>query len=264
MWTCVRWEWRRQTHLWRFWGSLASLAGMGLLFAYVYEHLRQQSPLQALVGQEIPNSFFVPVLAVAVSSLVLLPFFVTMVSGDAISGERQSGTWFMLLTQGIPPWRLYFAKWLIAVTYAWLAVAVLVGSSLVGGLALFGWRAAILPAGTVASSTDLIRLLLVLFAYCSAGQTAVASLALCVSAFSRHTVSTVMVMMGGLLFMALLGDFPIMPEAQQLFLTDYFSRAADVLGVPLNWSSLGRGVAVYGIYCVCSWLLVIWLEPFRQ
>lgn len=264
MWTCVKWEWAKEMRLARFWGSLASLAGLGFLFAYGYVRMRGQPALQAVIGGGSRDGFFVVVLAIAVASTVLLPFFVALVSADAISGERQMSTWPTLLTQGLSPWRLYLAKWIVGVSYALLAATALVGASAAGGIVVFGWHSAVLPSGVRASAPHLAMLAVVMTGYCALGQAVVASWAVAVSAFCRHTLSSVMIVVGAVLFMVMVGDLPFAAGLQGVLFTNYFSRALDALSFPLNWAAMGQGLVVYALYGLASWGLVFWLEPFRQ
>ncbi len=263
MWMCVKWEGRRQLRLPRFWGSLAALFVLGLLFTYGYAQLRGQPALAALLGNGLTDGFFVPILAISVSASMMLPFFISLITGDAISGERQWGTWATLLTQGVPPWRLYTSKWIVGLAYAALATLVLAGTSLAGGVAMFGWHATVLPSGLLASTGTLALLLAVACLYAMAGQMVVASLALAVSAYCRHTVSAIMVTMGVLIFMVLLGNLPFLRSVNPFLFTTYFSRIADVLSSPPNWALMGQGLLVYGTYTALSWAIVFWAPPFR-
>ncbi len=264
MYKYVSWEWRKEARLVRFWGSLCALAVMGGLFTYGYVNLRHKEALLAIVGMGASDGFFVPVLAVSVSATILLPFFVTIVSGDAISGERQWGTWPLLLSQGVSPWRLYGAKWIVGLTYAGLATLTLVLSSALGGFLVMGWHATALPSGIMASAWDQVRLLALMTAYVSVGQMAVASLAITVSAFFRNTLSTVLVVMGVLLVMVMIGEFPVFSTVQRFLLTDYFSQAQAVLSAPPNWLAMERGILVFFLYGMCSWMTMGWFEPFRD
>lgn len=264
MWTCVRWEIRRQIRQARFWGSLAALVVLGGLFAYGYGQMHGAAAVVAYIGDGMANGFFVPILALALSCSVLLPFFVVVFSGDSIAGERQMGTWPLMLAHGINPWRLYVAKWLVGAAYVALATVLLASASLVGGWLLFGLHGGPLPSGVNVSQTDFWRLLAVMTGYTVAGQMVVSGLALMVSAFSRHTVSALMIAMGSLIVLAMMGDVPVFGQVRRLFFTTYFSRIGAALGFPPAWLSLEHGVAIYALYAGLFWAAILWCQPFRE
>lgn len=264
MWMCVKWECQRQMRQPRFWGSLGALFVLGGLFTYGYGQLRGQPALAAMLGRGLSDGFFVPILALSVSASMMLPFFISLMSGDAVSGERQLGTWATLLTQGVPPWRLFAAKWLVGLAYAVLATGILTASSLAGGVLMFGWHATTLPSGTFTQAPALGRLLLLMTLYAVAGQMVVATLALAVSAYCRHSISAIMVTMGMLIFMVMLGDLPFLGSINRFLFTSYFSRMADALSFPPDWAFMAHGLVVYGVYILLCWAVVFWTPPFRE
>lgn len=264
MWTCVKWEWRRQFRQARFWGSLAALAVLGVLFAYGYGQMRGQADIQAILGRAVGNGFFVPILALILCTGVILPFFASVAGADLVSGERQLGTWNILLTQGISPWRLYLGKWWFGVGYSVLAVLVLAVSSLASGIAWFGIHAAAIPSGVVVGPMGFVDIVALMVGYAAAGQIVVVTMSLLVSAFSRLTVSAIVVAVGILVFLSMLGDIPFLAATQRFFFTSYFSRVGDVLGYPVDWMPLVRGLEVYALYMVMFWAAILWFQPFRD
>lgn len=264
MWTCVKWEYRRQWRQGRYWTSLSALAVLGVVFAYGYQQMSNQSGLGDIFGRGLSDGFFVPVVALTISSSILLPFCVVLISAETIASERHLGTWSLMLTQGISPWRIYTGKWIVSISYAAAATFVLMATSLGSGIVAFGWHRTVLPSGTVASTPELGQLLFVMCCYTAIGQMAVASVALAVGSFCRHSVTAVMITMGSLILMVLMGDFPILADGQKLLLASYFSRFADALSFPINWTGMLHGVWVFFIYGMLSWGLVAWLEPFRD
>ncbi len=264
MWTYVKWECRRQFRLVRFWGSLFSLVLLGALFAYGYSQMHGQAAVMDYVGRGLANGFFVPILALIMSTSIMLPFFVTLFSADSIAGERQLGTWATLLTHGVNPWSAFWAKWLVGLGYGILATVVLSGSSLMAGFLLFGLHGSALPSGINAAPGDFWRILMMMMGYAVAGLAVVSTFALIVSAFSRHAVSAIMVTMGSLIVLAMLGDLPFLTRVRDLFFTSYFSRISDVLSYPPNGAALWHGLVVYALYMVFFSALVLWFQPFRD
>lgn len=262
--TCVKWEVKRLVRQTRFWISLGVLVGLGEMFSYGYELLDHRALLISTVGLGISNGFFAPFLALSLSSSVLLPFFVALFAGDSVAGERQSGTWTTLLTTGISPWPVYWAKWIVSSGYAVLATLLLTGSSLAGGWILLGLHGSALPSGVMASSGQFWRLLGIATLYGMAGQMVVAAYATTVSAFNRHSVSSLMAIMGSLIVLAMLGDLPVLTRVRHLFFTSYFSRVSDALSFPTDWTALNHGLIVYGFYLLAFLVVILWFQPFRE
>lgn len=264
MWTFIKWEWRRQFRQTRFWGSLAALVILGGLFTYGYSAMHGESNIIAFLGRGAANGFFVPILALSLSTTILLPFFVSLFGGEGVSGERQLGTWAGLLAHGADPWRLFLSKWLVGWGYVIVATETLVLSSVFGGFLVFGLHASSLPSGAEASVMEFWRLLGLMTAYAILGQGVVMTLALSVSAMTRNTLSAIMVTMGMLLVMAMLGDLPFLATLRSLFFTSYFARIGDVLLSPPDWHALIGGVLVYLAYMATLIAGILFVQPFRD
>lgn len=264
MWTSVKWEFALARRSVRNWGSLAALAVIGVLFAWAYGIIRQYPGVAQLVGARMGSAFYVPIFAVSLSANILLPLFVTLCAADAIAGERQTGTWDLFMAQGIPPLQQFLAKWIIAVGYAGLATVTLIGFSFLSGSIGFGIGATTLPSGVVASWHYQILCLLVMTAFCVAGQAVVATLALVISAWSSSGVTAMMISMGMVVSFVLLTSVPGIPGLDQAIFTTYFSRFTDILQSPPNWGGLGHGAFVYGLSMLGLWAFILWWQPFRH
>ncbi len=264
MWTYVKWEIRRLRRQPRFWASLLGVAVIGGLFAYGYREMHGKTLAVSSVGAGIGNGFLVPVLALSLSSSILLPFLVALFAGESLSGERQSGTWATLLAQGVNPWSLFWAKSLVAWAYAIGVTLLLTASSLFGGWVIFGLHASALPSGVMASAPAFWRLLVISAAYAASGQMVVATFSLVVGAFCKTSLSALMISMGTLIVLAMLGDLPVWGAVRRLFFPSYFSRITDALTFPTNWTPLNHGLLVYAIYCLGFLALILWFQPFRD
>lgn len=262
--TYVSWEWRRLKRTPRLWASYGALMLLGLLFSYGYLLMRHGTGLILPVGSTVRNGFFVPILALSLSVTVLLPFFVTVFSGDGISGERQLRTWDLLLANGVDPLRLYLAKWWVGWGFCIRATLILTTTSLVGGALLFGLRGSVLPSGARASAQELLAALAVMTVYTILGQGVVMTLSLSISAVMKHSASAILASMGAILTMVMMGDLPFMTSIRGIFFTSYFSRMDAVLETPPHWSSLAHGALVYAIWLFTLLAFGCWMAPRRE
>jgi ABC-2 type transport system permease protein len=93
---------------------------------------------------------------------------VALFAGDAIAGEASSGNLRYLLMRPIARGRLFAAKFLVAVLYAWFAVLIVVVVGTVVGGAVFGFKGLNVPFGLLGgaqSVSDVITHLAIATAY---------------------------------------------------------------------------------------------------
>ncbi len=81
-----------------------------------------------------------PLLALNATTLFLLPLAVAIFAGQAVAGEAAWGTLRYLCARPISRSRLLVTKGAVAAAYAGAAVLIVVGASLLCGVAAFGWR----------------------------------------------------------------------------------------------------------------------------
>lgn len=89
-----------------------------------------------------------------------LPLLVSLVAGDVFAAEDRLGTWRHLLVTVRSPRRIFVAKTLASLTVIVLLVAVLMGSSIVGGLASVGHHRLVGLDGHLLTSSDAARTVL--------------------------------------------------------------------------------------------------------
>jgi len=100
------------------------LAGLPTLVAVILEVTGVgprpgQGP--AFLSQVLNNGALFPAAALALIIPVFLPIAVSVVSGDAIAGEAESGTLRYLLTRPVGRTRLLFVKLAMVIVFVFLA-----------------------------------------------------------------------------------------------------------------------------------------------
>jgi ABC-2 type transport system permease protein len=85
------------------------------------------------------SGLLIPAVALRFTGEFLLVIVVALFAGEAISGEASWGNLRYMLMRPVARGRLFVAKFLVAVLYAWAAVALVVIVGLIAGGIGFGW-----------------------------------------------------------------------------------------------------------------------------
>jgi ABC-2 type transport system permease protein len=176
---------------------------------------------------------------------VHIPFLITLVAGDILSGEAVRGTWRVWLTRRPSRLRVVAAKYLVAQGYALSLVALLALVSLGLGLLLMG------PGDVLTVGADGVTLLgeelalpRLALAYACAGvaMASVAALAFLVGTLVEHPIGPIVGSMAVLIVLLALSNLPIetfAPLRPWLF-TSHFDLWSLALEDPLPWGAIGR------------------------
>jgi ABC-2 type transport system permease protein len=117
-----------------------------------------------------------------------LPLLAGILAGDVFSSEDRHGTWKTVLTRSCTRADIFVGKTVAAATAAFVALAALALSSLVGGLALVGAAPLVGLSGQLVSSNRATELVLASWAYTLLPMLALVALALFLSLVSRSGI----------------------------------------------------------------------------
>lgn len=201
---------------------------------------RSAGPGGGLIGQIGGNGLVLPIAAISVSLVLLLPLAVTMAAADAIAGETASGTLRGLLISPVGRLRLVvmkaFGVLVVAVlaTLALAVVGVLAGLLVVGGA---DGQLVTLSGTSVGLGSALGRVLLVVV-WAVVQLMAVGAIALAISAFTEHPLVVLASVLGGLIVFGVLGAIPSLNWLQPYLLTSGWGSGADALRDPLPLGGL--------------------------
>ena len=117
-----------------------------------------------------------------------LPLLAGILAGDVFASEDRHGTWKTILTRSCTRADIFFGKTAAAATAAFVTLAALALSSLVGGLALVGTAPLVGLSGQLVSSTSATELVLASWAYTLLPMLAFVALALFLSVVSRSGI----------------------------------------------------------------------------
>ena len=133
----------KQTHRPRAWVTLAVIAAVSVLLALVIGLTRPGLPERiGDFGAVVPSTsgLTMPLVALTAAVVFLLPLGVAVFAGEAFAGEAAWGSLRYLLARPVSRSRVFASKAAIAAGFSVAAVVVVSASSLLAGLAAFGWR----------------------------------------------------------------------------------------------------------------------------
>lgn len=193
-----------------------------------------------LVGAIGGNGLVLPVAAMSLSLVLLLPLAVTMASADAIAGEAAHGTLRGLLLSPVGRLRLVGMKAFGVLVVATLATLVIAVVGAVAGLVVVGaadGQLVTLSGTAVGLGEALGRVALV--ALWVVGQlAAVGAVALAISALTEHPLVVLASVLGGLIVFGVLAAIPALEWLQPWLLTTGWTAGADALRDPLPLGGL--------------------------
>lgn len=188
-----------------------------------------------LVGAIAGNGLVLPVAAMSLALVLLLPLAVTMASADAIAGEAAHGTLRGLLLSPVGRLRLVGMKAFGVLVVATLATLVIAVVGVVAGLVVVGGadgQLVTLSGTAVGLGEALGRVALV--ALWVVGQLlAVGAVALAISALTEHPLVVLASVLGGLIVFGVLAAIPALEWLQPWLLTTGWTAGADALRDPL-------------------------------
>jgi ABC-2 type transport system permease protein len=180
-----------------------------------------------------------------------IPFLITLVAGDILSGESVRGTWRVWLTRRPGRLGVVAAKWTVAQAYALSLVGLLgVLSVGLGRWWLGGGDVLVVGSdGIVLLGEDLaLPRLALAYACAGAAMVSVASLAFWVGTFVEHPIGPIVGSMAVLIVLLAVSNLPLdlFATVRPWLFTSHFDVWSLALEDPLPLGELGRSLAVLG------------------
>jgi ABC-2 type transport system permease protein len=211
----------------------------------------------AFLSQVTGNGVFLALTALAVLLILVLPLTMAVVSGDSIAGEAGLGTLRYLLAVPAGRTRLLAVKYAALVIFGLGACLLVTAVSVIVGALLFPIGPVTLLSGTtVGLGAGVLRLLLVTV-YVAAAMAALAAIGLAISTLTEHAIAAmaaILVLVVGSEVADSVSQFAVIHP----FLPTHFWLAFDgLLRSPVDWTTLGHGLASFGayavIFCCIAW-----------
>ena len=247
----------------RTWVGLAGLAIVPIVATvalYLSRGSHEGGPADALplLAAYIRNGLVIPLLAVVVIGVFLLPLATSMVGANTIAGEAEAGTIKTVLVRPVRRGSLLSAKWAISVGYLAVALTIVFVVGLLSGLIAFGIHPIVTP---VISFTVGHTLWLTFLAYVLqlVSMTAVLSFAIMLSTMTNSSLTAAVGSLVIVLVVELLLQFSYFAFLRPYVFTTYFSSGADLFQQPIPWGTIVRGV-----FCSVAWSAGFGLVAWRQ
>ena len=211
-------------------------------------------PVGSLIDQLAGNGVFLAFIALTIMLVLALPLTMAVVSGYSVAGEAGSGTLRYLLAVPAGRTRLLFVKYLAVVIYGLAATLVVVGVSLILGMALFPIGPVTLLSGTTVSLADgLLRLLFVTL-FVAAGMAALGAIGLAISTMTEHPIGAIATLAILTVASEVCDNIPQFGVVRPYLPTHWWLSFDSLLRAPVATSDLLHALLSFGVYIVvfCS------------
>jgi ABC-2 type transport system permease protein len=211
----------------------------------------------ALFNNITDNGVFVALATMLVVLPLFLPMAVSVVSGETISGEANTGTLRYLLTVPVGRTRLLANKYLGLLVWSFACTLVVAISGTIIGLIVFGGGDIITLSGTTASfGNGLYRLFLVV-CYVTLMVAAVAAIGLFVSTLTEVPIAAMATTLALTITSQVLDAVPQLHVIHGWLPSHYWLRFSDLLRDPIQFDRIQQGILVSLAY-IAGCLLLAW------
>lgn len=229
----------------RTWALLAALAGIPVLLATAVRlSSAQPGPGEGppLLDRITNNGLFVGVTAIVLSVPLFLPLTVSVVAGDSIAGESNLGTLRYLLVAPAGRLRLLVTKFVVALSFCFVATLtlVLVGAA-IGALLFPVGPVTLLSGSTVSVGESLLRALAVA-GYAAISLTGLTAIGIFISTLTDMPVGAMAATIVVSVAVQVLGSLPQVAWLHPWLFSNYWLSLLDMLRAPIIWSGLQHNV----------------------
>jgi ABC-2 type transport system permease protein len=253
----------------RTWVAIALLCALPIAVAgFLYTSRLAPPPGQgpAFLSAVLRDGSLYPAAAMAMVVPIFLPIAVAVLAGDAVAGEAATGTLRYLVVRPVGRTRLLVAKLIAVAAFVFLAVAAVVITSAIIGIALFGTgeAAAVGQPGGITSLSgapltpgQLTVRMLGAAGFIVVSMMGVAAIALALSTFTDSALGAALGAVAALVASGVLVTLDAAVAVKPYLPTRYWLAWVDFFRDPIFWRDIERGVAVQAVY-VAVLLGVAW------
>lgn len=214
----------------------------------------------AFLSAVVNDGSLYPAAALALVLPLFLPIAVAVTAGDAIAGEASGGTLRYLLVRPVGRTRLLTAKLVAIAVYVTAAIVIIVLTSLVIGVLLFGTGGQVTPGGQPAgavslsgvslSSSSLALRLLGAVAYIVSSMVGFAAIAVFLSTLSDSAVGAALGGLAVLITSSVLETLDAAAGVKPYLPTHYWLSWIDFFRDPVLWRNIDHGLLLQAGYIV--------------
>jgi ABC-2 type transport system permease protein len=194
-----------------------------------------------------------PLAALGVVLPLFLPIAVSVLGGDAIAGETQSGTLRYLLARPVGRTQLLLAKLVTVVAFVLIAVLVVAAVSYVEGRLLLGQSptpGTVSLSGSTLSQQQITGRTVLALGYVVVSMLGVAAVALFFSTLTTSSIGAALGTIGLLVTSTVLLGLDAAGALHPFLPTRYWLSFVDLFRDPILWRDVLRGVALQAVYVV--------------
>ena len=207
------------------------------------------------------TGLILPAFALRVTSFLLLVIIVALFGGDAIAGEANWGNLRYVLMRPVRRGRLVFAKFVVAVFCAWVAVVIVVVTGLVVGALFFGTDAIGPPLSFFVGSQsagDIVGHLAIATVYVAWSLTGVVAFSFMVSCMTDAPFGAIFAGVGLYFTSLILDSISSLGNIRYVLPTHYFDAWVDLVTRGVWHSDLWRGAGLQLGYVLVFALIGLW------
>jgi ABC-2 type transport system permease protein len=261
--TVYRWELRKLVSQKRTYLGLGFAILMPLLFV-VTLGLRSGQPNDVPFGRYVRESgLAIPLVLLVFGSVWLFPLITALVAGDVVASEDHNGTLKTILTRSVDRGRIFAAKVLVALTYAFLALLLMGVVAVVAGTIKSGFNPLTTLSGTTVSAPRALGLVAASLGIFLLPMLAIACIGVLLSTVFRHSAAAVVGTLMVALLLQLFGILPGLEGTKPYLLTTQFDAWQGFLRIPTDWAPIERAAWVCALYAVPS-LVAAYLVFLRR
>lgn len=198
----------------------------------------------SIFGGISENGLFAALAALLVITPLFLPLVVSVVAGDTIAGEANTGTLRYLLAVPVGRSRLLAVKLTAIVVWCAAAVTVVAITGVLAGLALFPSGRLTLLSGHTISYTDGMGRLVLVVLYVAASAVTVGAIGLFVSTMTEVPIAAMAATLTLTITSEVADAIPQLARIHGWLPSHYWLQWIDVLRDPIQTSDMATGLLV--------------------
>lgn len=212
----------------------------------------------AFLSAVVNDGSLYPAAALALVLPLFLPIAVAVVAGDSIAGEASAGTLRYLVVRPVSRTRLLVAKLVALAVYVTAAIAIVVLTSLVLGVLLFGTGGEVVPggqptgaitlSGTSLSSSSLGLRLLGAVAYIVLSMLGFAAITVFLSTMTDSALGAALGGLAVLITSSVLETLDAAAPVKPYLPTHYWLSWIDFFRDPVLWHNIDQGLLLQAGY----------------
>jgi ABC-2 type transport system permease protein len=224
-------------------------------------HSQSRPPKDTLFGRfATENGFAMALLVLGFASQWVLPLLTAIVAGDIFASEDQHGTWKTVLTRSVSRSQLFWAKALVAIAFALVALVLLGASTIASSLLIVGHHPVTGLSGQTIPTGSALQLVSESWASMAPPMIGFTSLALLFSVWSSNAAVGIAAPVVVGLVMQLVGALGGIETLRPALLSTPFEAWHGLLAEPRFTGPLLDGVATsagWSLVCLVTAFLIL-------